>query len=111
MPKTTAQRVRKRTFYMHRDVLEGVGALVRAGYAPSQKAVIEQLVRRQFGRLQQKRREQRLRAALAAAMRDPRYRASQEAVEREFAPLDRETWGTDSTPLRATIRPAAVPRW
>ncbi|MDI6773404.1 MAG: hypothetical protein QME77_12590 [bacterium] len=94
MPSAGAPSAKKRTFYLHTDVLGAIEALVLAGCAPSQNALIEHLVRRSLGRLLREQREVELRMAYAAAMQDDQYRATQEAVERDFDALDRETWGT-----------------
>ncbi len=91
--RMTTPSAKKRTFYLHSDVLAAVEALVRAGYAPSQNALIEHLVRRSHDRLRRQQREDEMRAAYAAAMQDAQYRTSQEAVERDFGALDREAWG------------------
>ncbi len=96
MPRTMSPQAKKRTFYLHHDVLEGINALVSAGVARSQNALIEQLVRRHLGKLQRERHEVQLRAAYAAAMQDVRYRTTQARIEREFASLDREAWGNDA---------------
>ncbi|OFX30231.1 MAG: hypothetical protein A2Z07_04480 [Armatimonadetes bacterium RBG_16_67_12] len=93
MPRVVAPSAKKRTFYLHADVLVAIDALVRAGHASSQNALIEYLVRRSFGRLRRQQHEAELRVAYAAAMQDAQYRATQEAVERDFEALDRETWG------------------
>lgn len=93
MPRAIAPSAKRRTFYLHADVLGAIDALVRAGYASSQNALIEYLVRRAFARLRRQQREAELRVAYAAAMQDAQYRATQEAVQRDFDALDRETWG------------------
>lgn len=93
MPRAIVHSAKKRTFYLHADVLDAIDALVRAGCASSQNALIEHLVRRSFSRLRRQQHEAELRVAYAAAMQDAQYRATQEAVERDFDALDREAWG------------------
>lgn len=93
MPRAVTPGAKKRTFYLHADVLAAIDALVHAGQASSQNALIEYLVRRNFSRLQRQQHEAELRVAYTAAMQDAQYRATQEAVERDFEALDRETWG------------------
>ncbi len=95
MEKRRAFKASKKTFYLHKDVLEGIDALVGAGHAASQNALIEELVRRRFSQLRRERQEQKLRAAYAGAMQNAAYRSDQERIEHDFAAADRETWERD----------------
>lgn len=93
-----------KTFRLHEDVVEILDRLVGEGKAPSQTALIEDLLRRADQWHQQERREEELEAEYARAWADREYRAEQEQIEGEFWPLDVEAWRLAEQPTDSAGR-------
>jgi hypothetical protein len=120
-------RVNK-TFRLNQDVVEYMAERVREGDAPSQTALIENLIRREKERREREEFRRRRDEDYRRAWSDPEYVAEIEQIEREFEPLDVEAWkmvdmgdpdprysagrssARRSTRPKATSRPASGPR-
>lgn len=66
--------------------------LVGAGVAKSRNQLVEILLLREHRAWERKRKSEERRRVYQQAMADPAYVADHEAVLRDFAPLDAETW-------------------
>ncbi len=87
-----AMATTNKTFRLHEDVVQYLAERVRSGDAPSQTALIEDLVRRDKKRREREEHDRRLYEEYRRAWSDPGYVAEQEQIEREFEPLDVEAW-------------------
>lgn len=81
-----------KSFRLSPQAIRALEELVSAGRAPSQTALIEELIRRERLKLELQMEEQALDAEWAEAMQDPVFREDLEAVERDFRHADSEAW-------------------
>lgn len=81
-----------RTFRLSPDTARALSDLVAGGRAPSQAALVEELVQREALRLRIQQEEDRMDQAWREAVRDPLFLEDMNAVEADFGPLDAEAW-------------------
>lgn len=86
--RVSAKRI---TFRLHQPTIDGIGALVRSGVAPSRNALIESLVAHALRALTRREREVQAEKMYAHAFQDAGYAKEQEEVSRAFAAADAET--------------------
>ena len=79
-----------KSFRLTRAAVEALEELVQEGAAPTQTAVIEQLIQRESLRRRKSVQEQSLIQEWADAMRDPVFVADQNEIEAAFESADRE---------------------
>ncbi len=80
-----------KTFRLSQEATQALEALVRAGKARSQTALLEALIAREKKRLDMEHQEQELEAAWEAAMASPEYPAELLEIEESFAGADAES--------------------
>lgn len=80
-----------KSFRLTPATVEALEELVLGGAAPSQTALIEQLVQRECARRKKAAQEQSLVLEWAQAMRDPLFVAEQEEIEAAFVSADLES--------------------
>ncbi len=81
-----------RSFRLSPEAVRALAELVAWGRAPSQTALLEELIGREARRLRLEQEERRMDLAWRDAMQDPAFRLDLESVEVDFQPLDAEAW-------------------
>ena len=76
---------RNATFSLHPAAHRALTDLVAAGRAPSKNALVEELLLREWRKLERERREAARLTAYEEAMRDPLFRADLDDLTRSFA--------------------------
>ncbi|MBX3169724.1 MAG: hypothetical protein KF760_20140 [Candidatus Eremiobacteraeota bacterium] len=90
MSKPTSKTLSK-TYRLHRNCIDNIELLVKAGRAETQTALLEMLVSREKARYDMEREEEELDRAWALAMESSEYCAEMKAIQSDFASSDAET--------------------
>jgi len=83
-----------RSFRLSPEAVRALAELVACGRAPSQTALLEELIGREARRLRLEQEERRMDLAWQDAMQDPAFCMDMESVEVDFRPLDAEAWSS-----------------
>jgi len=80
-----------KTFRLRRQSVDALDALVRAGRAESQTALVEMLIAREKCRFDMEQEERELDQAWSEAMKSAEYASEMNRIEAEFATADAES--------------------